>query len=323
MGYLAGINSLHTLFAQSAGQWVLLVLSLFPLFKMARTHLKRPWLLLLLAFCALLGLSYVPVDPSGWAGVSALWAVFGGWFYLQNRYAGASGTGALLFCSVCTVVTLGLSAATGLGLVLGLLLFSGLHCFLHEREERSIGYGAVSRRVVLMRWARSWGLSWGLPLTLLVLWGLGAGRFPQGGFLPQGYRAGLPWGYFSSFHQEFMAVWLGQGAGGQGAFRGDLFQGDLVWAILKSSGLLLIGLLPLVGILGGGYQIPGRFVYRLLQRPDEELLLFWLCGLSLIVATGAHSSSGAIVANGFLAFLLALWVLAGWCARRLTLARLG
>lgn len=277
---------------------------------MASGHLARPWLMLLLVLWGLLGLAYLCGGPSVWAGLTALWAVFGVWYYLQRRYAGQSGMTGLWGCSAFTLLTLWLSRTTGLALMAALFSFSGLHCFLHEREERAVGYGVVPRRAVFARWARSWGVGWALPALVgffggqFLLPGWGSGFIPWEGFASSGGGVLLPWGYFSSFHQEFTALW--ETTGGSAALGNPV--GVAVSAGLKSTGLLLIGLLPILGILGGGCHIPGRFVYRLLQRPDEELLLFWLCGLSLIIATGGHSTSDSIVAHGFFAFLLAFWV---------------
>jgi hypothetical protein len=302
--------------------WLLVLLTFYPGFKMGNGHLRRPWLTLLLCLWGVLALNFLSPGPSAWAGLSALWAVFGAWYYLQCWYAGQSGVPGLWGCSAVTILTLAFSVATGVALWLALIGFSGLHCFLHEREERAVGAGSVSRRVVFSRWMRSWGVAWALPTLIgflalrLFLVGWGSGDFLWECNVSSGTQAPLPWGYFSSFHQEFTGLW-------QPADGSEARESLLVSAGFKSLGLLLIGLVPILGILGGGYHIPGRFVYRLLQRPDEELLLFWLCALGLIIATGGYSTSSAIVGHGFLAFLLAFWVCALRYAKRGPLRWLG
>ncbi|WP_303673106.1 hypothetical protein [Vampirovibrio chlorellavorus] len=310
---------------QALGFWPLVLFALIPGWKMASGHLSRAWLILLLTLWGVLGLCCVCGSPSDWAGGAGLWAVLGGWYYLQRRYAGQSGVLGLWACSAFTLLTLWLSFTTGLALMVALMGFSGLHCLLHEREERAVGYGVVPRRAVFSRWVRSWGMAWALPV-LLGFWGgqflpldLNSAVWGWHGSSSSGHGVQVPWGYFSSFHQEFTALW---GAVGGSASPGNR-SGPIFVAILKSTGLLLIGLVPILGVLGGGYHIPGRFVYRLLQRPDEELLLFWLCALALIMATGGHSTSGAIVAHGFLAFLLAFWVGSFRSAKRGPLRWLG
>jgi hypothetical protein len=291
------------------------------IYRLAQNHLPKPWLGLMLVFLWVIGTPCFTASVVNWAGLSALLAVYCVWLHLRHVYAGQVRPSLLSASALFTALTGWLSIETGLLLALAILFFSGCHSFLHEREERGTGYEKVSNRAVLKRWLPVWGIYWLLPFVLC--------HWVEGGFLtalglwPQYLRGSaslllsvfkgqaLALGYFSSFHREFEAV-----------FKPMIFSGPMPWPlvvalqVLMGLRLLLIGVLPVVGILGMGYQVPGRFVYRLLQRPDEELLLFWISGTALILATFSDSGSVRIVSDGTLSFLLGFLVLFRWLTPR-------
>ncbi|WP_373532659.1 hypothetical protein [Vampirovibrio sp.] len=290
-------------------------------YRMGQNHLPRIWLGLLLVFLWLIGTSYFTASQVNWVGLSALLAVYCVWLHLRQVYAGEIRPSLLSTSALFTALTGWLSVETGLLLALAILFFSWIHCFLHEREEKDLRDNKISSQAVLNRWFPAWGVYWLLPFVLchLVEGGLltALNLWPQfltdsGSWLSAFFKGKAPIpGYFSSFHREFEA-----------AFQPLTFSNRIPhWLgfavqILTGLRLLGIGVLPVLGILGMGYQVPGRFVYRLLQRPDEELLLFWLSGAALILATFLDSSTVRIVSDGTLSFLLGFLVLARWLTPR-------
>jgi hypothetical protein len=308
---------------QSIGfQWLIFQTCLMVvLYRMAQKHLPKTWLGLMLVFLWLTGTSCFTASVVNWVGLSALMAVYCVWLHLRCIYAWGGRPSLLITSALFTALTGWLSIETGLLLALALLFFSWCHSFLHEREEKGAGYEKVSSGAVLNRWLPVWGIYWLLPfvfchlgagslLTALGLWPQHLGN--SASWLLQAFKGNaLEFGYFSSFHREFEAV-----------FKPMIFSEPRPWLpvlalqVLMGLRLLLIGVLPVVGILGMGYQVPGRFVYRLLQRPDEELLLFWISGTALILATFPDSSSVRIVSVGTLGFLLGFLVLVRWLTPR-------
>lgn len=296
------------------------LLQLALVYRMAQNHFPKPWLWLFLAFLWLVDMRAWVAFPEAGAGLTALLAVFMVWLHLKRVYAGEVRIGLLIVASLFTALTSCFSLVTGLFLALGIAFFSWFHCFLHEREERGVSYGKVSRKVVCRRWLRFWGFYWLLPLLLFYFVGLGflaAFRlwpvFLEWLSGPTTAAAGnmSVIGYFSSFHWEFtQAFEVAPTLNRMPEFFRPIFQ------TLNALRLLAIGVLPVVGILGIGYQLPNRFVYRLLQRPDEELLLFWSCGTALILSTFWASNAMRIVSVGALSFLLGFLVLVRWLKPR-------
>lgn len=287
-------------------------------YRLGQGHFSRHWLWLLLGFIWLPGLWY----PLSISGLLALSAVFCVWKHLQQVYAGEVRPAWLALSGILTALAGWGDFYTALSLTLGLGFFSFLHCFLHEREERDISYTKVSSRVVWQRWFKSWGVNWGLPLLasgvacvlVALLWDSGAvllDRLP--GMLTFSNPAGTGFGYFSTFHREFAAILMPLSAASPPPASVWVW---VFWRIFMAVHLCLIGILPIVGMLGMGYQVPNRFVYRLLQRPDEELLLFLLCGIALILATLGNSTAERIVGQGSLAFMLGFLVLSRFLRRR-------
>lgn len=287
------------------------------LYAMAKAHLPRFWLWLLLGFILWCDFQYQAPLLCFWAGILAVLAVWLVWRHLQQVYAGAIQPAFLIAAGLIMAFTFCLSREIGFCLTVGLAGFSILHCFLHEREEKGIAYSQVSNRAVAKRWLGLWGLYWLLPLCVfygvlnVLNTGLGLNWDFAAACRADDRSIQWPLGYFSSFHQEFGNA-LKPLLKGPVQFYGlqiGFCLADAVW-------LTLIGILPIVGILGMGYQLPGRFVYRLLQKPDEELLLFWLGGTAMILATLIHSTAAQIVAHGALAFLLGFVVWCRWLQRR-------
>ncbi len=291
------------------------------IYRMAQNHLPKPWLGLMLVFLWVTGTPFFMASAVNWVGLSALLAVYCVWLHLRHVYAGEVRPSLLITSALFTALTGWLSIETGLFLALAILFFSWCHSFLHEREERGTGYEKVSNGALLKRWLTVWGIYWLLPFVLCH-WVEGSlltalGLWPQylsdsASWLLAAFKGKAPvLGYFSSFHREFEAV-----------FKPMIFSGPMPWLlvmalqVLMGLRLLLIGVLPVVGILGMGYQVPSRFVYRLLQRPDEELLLFWISGMALILATFLDSNSVRIVSDGTLSFLLGFLVLVRWLRPR-------
>lgn len=244
------------------------------------------------------------------ASVAALWSVYSVFKTIKMAYAGQTFYLWLLSCSAGLGLTAYFNIWLAVWLSLGLLLFSWLHCLLHEREESGIAYQDIGYARVLRRWFPIWGLFYFLPVIMMLV------LVPQ---WPEALQAlnGMTWervGYFNTFHQEFSQV-----------FSDTDKNSPIIFYILKSSvlaiPLVLIGILPVIGILGVGYLLPGRFVYRLLQREDEEMLLLWLAGTAMILSTMGHSSSLTILNDGALAFSLGLQVIHRWLLRRPALER--
>lgn len=297
------------------------LLQLALVYRMVQSHLSKPWLELFLVFLWLTGVRNWAVSPEAGAGLTALLAVLFVWLHLRQVYAGEIRVGLLVAATLLIALTGWLSLETGVSLALGIAFFSWFHSFLHEREERGVSYSKVSSKVVFKRWLGLWGLYWLLPLMLFYFVGLGI--LAISGWLPllssgrDDARLAILTGqtpvigYFSSFHREFTQAFQPvTNASGKPGFFAPVFQ------TLHALRLLFIGLLPVAGILGIGYQVPNRFVYRLLQRPDEELLLFWSCGTALILSTFWASTSMRIVSVGALSCLLGFLVLVRWLKQR-------
>lgn len=299
---LKGVYWFHMLgfFAQAS-------LLLCVLYRLGTGHLAQRWLVLM---CLFVGTALLKADQL-WAGLLCLVAVFLVWKHLHHVYAGEIRPRFLIGSGLISGFLLGGVFHSGLALALGLGLFSVLHCFLHEREEKNISYGQVSNREVWHRWLRLWGAYWLLPLGLASVISFGMDRFsvwealfPVGMFqamVPSGKTAN-GFGYFSTFHQEFLGLFTV-------SYRLSLF---LIVSVILALQLVLLGLFPVLGILGLGYQVPNRFVYRLLQRPDEELLLIFIAGTSLILGTLWHSTSDQITSYGPLAMLMGFLVMTRW-----------
>lgn len=303
------------------------MLALGLLYRLGKGHLPWRWLVLSLLF---VGTILFRADAL-WVGVLCLMAVFLVWKHLHQVYAGETRCWLLVGSGVITGLLLGGVFHSGLALALGLGLFSVLHCFLHEREEKDISYGQVSGRNVWRRWLRLWGVYWLLPSGVGFVAVLLAGRF----FPPENVWPALPLqampssgqqaggiGYFSTFHQEFLMIFQdahSQATAWQGAFFQDtapMWMPLAVERALMAMQLALLGFLPVLGIVGLGSQVPNRFVYRLLQRPDEALLLIFVSGTALILGTLWHSTSGQIASNGLLALLMGFIALARWLRLR-------
>ncbi|MCE3235487.1 MAG: hypothetical protein K0Q50_1667 [Vampirovibrio sp.] len=292
------------------------------IFRFAQSYLPISWLWRLLVFIALLGLQRFVPDVIVWAGFTALAAAYFVWRYLtevyRGGYSGKARSAYLIGVGICCAVTGGLMPEAGWGISLGLAIFSLLHCFLREREEKGLSYHQVSNRLVWQRWAKSWGLCWALPLIAMTGFGasladwLDVSRFIPPAMLNASTEKGaVGIGYFSSFHAEFAAA-LQPLASPTGQAQSLTRLGCSASAIR----LVLIGLLPIIGILGVGYMLPNRFVYRLLRLEDEALLLYWMCGGMLIVATLGHSDSGTIAGLGGLPIMLGWLASYRWVERR-------
>ncbi len=296
-------------------QWILLI-------RMGRPHLANGWLVGFLCFLIPTTLLYgwlgLLSPPVFWSGCTALIAVYGIWRYIQQVYLGAVQRRVLLLSALACSLTCLLSIIAGGWLTFAIGIFSVLHSVLHEREEKGTSYTQVSNAAVFHRWRKRWGVYWLLPFVAanaigalcLGLWGNGSLVWHPLA-MGLGDPHGIPVGYFATFHQEFQRILnptLGTASGSASDTKG--------LRVLAAMGLSLLGVLPIVGILGMGYQVPNRFVYRFLQRPDEELLLLWLSATGLILATLFQSDSAHIVQWGSLSWLLGFVVLARWLSRR-------
>lgn len=289
--------------------------------QMARVHLPRLAVWLLVGFLWVSDLRYPIHQHHFWSGLAAVVSVYAVWRYLACRYAGQGGRIWLMVSGVATAWAFWCTQSLGILLGLALLAFSALHCILHEREETNSTFGQLSNVQVWHRWCRSWGTGWAVPgmLTHALVVGVGCGL---GLMLPFWRDSGLwlwsgayaqttIWGYFSTFHAEF-AETLRPLADGV----------PMPWLLLFlfripiAVHVFLIGLLPVIGLVGAGLQLPGRFMYRLLQREDESLLLFFMTALAMMLSTFSYSTSMHIVSNGAIAFLLGAWVVSAWAARR-------
>lgn len=286
---------------------------------MAHACLPWPWLWRWLAFITLVNLEQPVSGVYGWAGCFTLLAVAFAEQYLQSVYRGTIQAYWLVACGVVCATTGWLVPEAGWSITLGIGVFSLLHCFLHEREEKGVSYHQVSNRQVALRWLKCWGIAWVLPLLAVELGGWLAGNalFSAHPLVYSGAinadldTAASGIGYFSSFHSEFTAAFQPLMAG-----KGQLSMERWVACAAQVVRLLSVGLLPLAGILATGYTLPNRFIYRLLRREDEALLLYWLCGGMLILGMLGHSTSETMVALGGLSLLLGWLALSRWAERR-------
>jgi hypothetical protein len=296
------------------------------LYEMSKQRMSKLWMGLFLAFLWIADSRFTINQHHFWSGFAALVAVYFAWKHLQTVYAGAPKgqflVASAVFCAMClwTTQSLGVAMTGALG------VFGLLHCFLHEREEKGISYRQVSNVEVLRRWGRSWGLYWALPtlgfhaacIVILVMLGIwpeflrDVVQWLAGGH----YQKTSVLGYFATFSQEVKEMLL------------PLINGvPLVYLpifgfrVPQALNLFMIGLLPVIGILSTGYLLPNRFVYRLLQRDDEELLLFWISALGMIISSMTYCTSMHLVSNGSLAFLLGWLALVRWFAKRPRLER--
>lgn len=295
------------------------------LWQLSGSYLTRPWRWLMLAFFWLTVSRYPVYQHHFWSGLSALLAVWAAVRYLSGYYGGFPRKRWLMICGLLCAITFWITQSLGLLMAGALMGFSLLHCFLHEKEEKGITYGQVKNAQVLARWLKSWGRNWALPmlgvhlLCLLTLIGLGIqDEFMRDSvrWLAGGHYAGTTvLGYYSTFQSELMDT-LRPVLAGLPLSTLPYF----IWRLPIALHVFLIGVIPIVGILGIGYLLPARFVFRLLQRDDEILLLLWLAALALIVSTFSYSTSMHIASNGSLAFLLG-WVALSQAAQRN--ARLG
>jgi hypothetical protein len=308
--------------------WVIIgwLVQILLVYQMAKRHMPLVWLGLFVAFLALTDARYPINQHHFWSGFAAVLAVFFAWKHLQQVYAGNVKPLYLVLSAVFSGVCLWTTQSLGVAITGALGLFSLLHCFLHEREEKGISYRQVSNWQVLQRWARSWGRYWALPLLLFhggcvaILWMLG--------IWPEFVRDVIQWlagghynkttvlGYFPTFSGEFVQTVKPLIDGVPMPFM-LLFAFRIPIAIH----LFLIGLLPVLGILSTGYLLPNRFVYRLLQREDEELLLFWIAAVAMVIASMTYCTSMHLVSNGALAFLLGWLAMVRWITRRPRLER--
>lgn len=294
------------------------------IYEMGKQHLSKSWMGLFLVFLWIADVQF-PMNrfyswsAYFWSGFSALVAVYFAWRYLPTVYAGKIQHWLLVGCGVFCSMCFWMAPSAGIMISIGLGLFGLLHCFLHEREEKGVTYRQVSNREVFKRWGQSWGVYWALPtlafhgVCIAILLALGSwssfwrdlmqglvGEYSQYGF-----------GYFTTFSQEVNETLRPLM---DGAHRPDLLLA--LFRIPIALNLFLIGLLPVLGILSTGYLLPNRFVYRLLQRGDEELLLLWVSALCLVLSSMIAGTSMHLVSNGGLAFLLGWLAMARWFAKR-------
>jgi len=285
--------------------------------KMGKNHLPQRWLNLLLAFFWLTGSRVLVFQPQFWGGLTAMASVLAAWNYLQSLYNGKTQPRWISLSACLCAIVFWITPGLGLCLALAGLAYSLFHCFLHEREEKGLAYRKVDKLSVLKRWAQSWGrfgvLPWlavqtvfALVLFTFVLFNTGA--WPE--FLPRSLPGLIsvpasPPGYYASFHLEFIHAIQ--------ALEKEAKNPQFLLSVLQipvTLHLLLIGVLPVTGILGMWYQLPDRLHYRLLQRQDDELLLLLLAAMALIGATMLSDSTAQhIVSNGGVAFLLGFIVI--------------
>lgn len=325
--FLAGLWSrLNGFSIVSLRLWVIIgwLVELLLITVMAKGQIKQPWLGLLIAFVALTDLRYPVFQHHFGSGLLALLSVYMAWrsieIFYQPRQSSSKGQYFLLGCGLLTGLTFWFTQSLGILLTLALGGFSILQCFLHEREEKGLTYSEVSNKLVWLRWVKTWGVAWLLPLlsvhvsavVLLACSGLlPAFLRDTFGWLGGGnYSQTTVFGYFVTFHQEFLETIkpLTQGV--------PMPYTALFWCRVPIAlHLFLIGALPVVGLLGVGYALPQRFLYRLLRQEDEELLLWWFAALAMMLSTFSYSTSMHIVSNGVLFFLLAAWAIQAWMSR--------
>jgi hypothetical protein len=297
------------------------------IWEMAREHMPRSWLVLLAAFLWLTDSRYPVHQHHFWSGMTALLAVYFAWKHLQRLYAGQKSGPFLLLSGMMTAATFWITQSLGVLMAGALAVFGLLHCFLHEHEEKNLTFGAVDNRLVLRRWLGQWGCTWGLGMLGVHL--LCVGALMALGLWPAFWRDAILWlagghyakttvlGYYSTFHSEFMDTIrpLAEGV-------------RMPWLLLFlfripiALHVFLIGFLPAIGLVGSGLILPQRFLYRLLRRDSEALLLFFIATLALIASTFSYSTSMHITSNGALGFLLGAWVLHGWVEKRPRLQRI-
>lgn len=297
------------------------LVQLLLIYTMGKNHLPKVWLSLFLVFLWLTDSRYPIFQHHFWSGLAALSAVFMAWKYLQTLYNGNPQRGFISLAGILCAATFWITQSLGILLAAALMFYSLLHCFLHEREERGVGYRQVSNAAVFSRWIKTWGLYGVLPwlgfhaVCVLTLMGLG--------IWPDFMRDTFQWlagghynqtsvlGYYPTFHKEFAETI-------KPFIDGVPFPAALlfIFRFPIAFHLFLIGLLPIIGILGMGYALPNRFHYRLLQREDDELLLLWLCATAMIISTMSYSTSMHITSNGGIAFLLGAIVIVRFLTRR-------
>lgn len=224
-----------------------------------------------------------PREEMALAGLFLLTAVAWARRDMQAAYGEPCGSPPLLVCGIMAGLGFWLFPAAGGFMLTALTVSSGLHHFLHEREEKNLTFRQVSNRAVLRRWLGSWGLHGLLVALLLAILLMIA--------LPQADDPWRPEGYFWRFHTQWLSAW--QTPGGQGA-------GIALW-------LLLIGSLPVFALVYGGWYLRERLMYRLIQQADEEWLLFWLGSLAMVGASLSAGDAAAMSALGPLPFLLGFW----------------
>jgi len=290
------------------------LLQLLMLARMGKDHLPKTWLGLFLVFLWLTDSRYPIFQHHFWSGLTALSSVWMAWQYLQSLYNGKAKPWQLSLSGVLCALTFWTTQSLGFLLTAAFFFYSFLHCFLHEREEKGVSYRQIDNKAVWLRWVKLWGQYWLLPG--LAIHALCVGWLFILGIWPDFVRDTFQWlagghynqtsilGYFTTFHQEFAdtirpfldgvpfpAAWL------------------FIFRFPIALHLFLIGLLPVIGILGMGYTLPNRFHYRLLQRQDDELLLFWVTATAMMLSTMSYSTSMHITSNGGLAFLLGFIVI--------------
>jgi hypothetical protein len=291
------------------------------IYTMGKNHLSKVGLGILLAFLWLSDSQYLIFQHHFWSGLMALSSVFMGWCYLQTLYNGKPQRHFISLCGILCAATFWATQSLGLILTAALMLYSLLHCFLHEREEKGVGYRHVSKVAVLARWFKDWGVYGALPwlafhaLCIATLSALGIwADFVRDTFqwLAGGhyYKTTLL-GYYSTFAQDFKKTI-------QPFLDGVKFPTLLlfIFRFPIAFNLFFMGLLPIIGILGMGYALPHKFQARLLQREDDELLLLWLCATGMILSTMTYSTAMHILSNGSIAFLLGAIVISRFLARR-------
>lgn len=290
------------------------LLQLIMLARMGKDHLSKTWLSLLLAFLWLTDSRYPIFQHHFWSGLTALGSVWLAWQYLQSLYNGKAKPWQLSLSGILCALTFWITQSLGLLLAGAFAFYSFLHCFLHEREEKGVSYRQIDNKAVWIRWAKLWGLYWLLPAFVIHAFCIGA--LISLGIWPDFVRDTFQWlagghyhqtsilGYFTTFHKEF-ADTIRPFLAGVSFPAAWLF----IFRFPIALHLFLIGLLPVIGILGMGYALPNRFHYRLLQRQDDELLLFWVTATALMLSTMSYSTSMHITSNGGLAFLLGFIVI--------------
>ena len=300
--------------------WIILIwiFEILLVYQMGKGKLKQSWLAFLVFFLFLTDLRYPVFQHHAISGLMALLAVYCVWQSLQAWYLqGQRPRYWLILCGLFTGLTFWVTQSLGLLMLVALGGFSVLHCFLHEREEKNLTYAEVSNQQILKRWLGSWGLAWMLPAILIHVTGLCL--LSQAGLLASFWRDAFGWlmggyyskttvfGYFTTFHQEFLET-IRPLLEGTSTPYAPFFWFRTPVAIH----LFLIGVFPIIGLLGVGYLLPSRFLYRLLKREDEELLLLWCATFAMMLSTMSYSTSMHIVSNGAVGFLLAVWFLQNW-----------